>query len=96
MSSETTTTWTCDRCGETDAVAAMGQPQYWGRLRLTRPPKAAELDTNPLHLKELCSNCVGLLGEWLQRRVPQEGGDYPVRPVRPQPENDTGVWEKER
>jgi hypothetical protein len=29
--------------------------------------------------------------------VPFEGGDYPTgKPPRPQPENDTGVWEKER
>jgi hypothetical protein len=30
-------------------------------------------------------------------RVPQECGDYPTgKPPRPQPENDTGVWERPR
>ena len=36
----------------------------------------------------------GMIRKFLPpKRVPQEGGDYPVRP---QPDNDTGVWEKKR
>lgn len=72
MGVDTTTTWTCDRCGGQETFPDTGQPQPddWGSLVETVPPLA---DSSELGQKlgVICRPCRSDLREWMAEGGPQ-------------------------
>lgn len=57
MSADTTTTWTCRRCGAVEVVEGRGQPPNWVRAYFASPPCSAE----HRRIEDLCDPCGGYL-----------------------------------
>ena len=64
MSKDTVTTWQCDRCGRLEQTDPHGQPITWGRLKINRPPMAAESAVHNHTFGDICQPCRNALDEW--------------------------------
>lgn len=68
MSTHTSTTWTCDRCGRTaEQHHHNGIPEQapgWAAVYVVKPPLMSPLESNR-RPDQLCPACVVALDDWL-------------------------------
>lgn len=66
MPSNTTTVWTCSRCGAVEEVEGTGHPKTWIRVGFVNPPKASWESVTVVG--DLCNgpDCGGLIVDWMK------------------------------
>ena len=64
MTAETTTSWSCDRCGAVEVCPQRDQPAAWAAVMAWTPPLMSPLESNERRL-HLCPECHDLLAEFL-------------------------------
>ena len=69
MPEETSTTWTCSRCGDTLVVPDRGQPKDWVTVSFASPPRGADLH----QVGHLCNKptCGGTLVDFVHGKDPE-------------------------
>jgi hypothetical protein len=73
MPENTTTVWTCSRCGCVEEVEGMGQPKDWCRVGFVYPPRASWAD-KVQEIGDLCNapGCGGLIIAFMNGKEDEE------------------------